>query len=175
MNERLPFSAVLKSQAVNRRDLLQRSVAGAAGLWLADSLDLVRGAEATPPAAESTSPAAAEAKKPLPVAKAEAVIQIWLWGGPSHLDTFDPKPEAGSDYSGPLVSPIQTSVPGMRICELLPQLAKLADKFSIIRTMTHGQFGHETAAYMTQTGRMPGGRLVYPTVGAVVTALQRRA
>jgi hypothetical protein len=94
-----------------------------------------------------------------------------MWGGPSHLDTFDPKPEAGNDYCGPLNNPVQTNVPGIRICDLLPGLAQLADKYSIIRSMTHGQFGHETAAYITQTGRMPGGRLVYPSVGAVVTAL----
>lgn len=101
--------------------------------------------------------------------KARSVIQIWLWGGPSHLDTFDPKPEAGNDYCGPFKNPIQTNVPGIRICELLPELAKQADKYSIIRSMTHGINAHETAAYMVQTGRPPGGRLVYPCVGAVVS------
>ena len=55
---------------------------------------------------------------------------------------------------------------------MLPELAKLADKYSIIRSMTHGVFGHETASYMVQTGRMAGGRLVYPAVGAVVTAFK---
>ncbi len=53
-----------------------------------------------------------------------------MWGGPSHLDTFDPKPEAGYDYCGPLKNPIETNVPGIRICELLPLLAKQADKYS---------------------------------------------
>jgi len=91
-----------------------------------------------------------------------------LWGGPAHLDTFDPKPEAGQDYCGPLRTPIATNADGVRIGELLPELAKQADKYSIIRSMTHGQFGHETAAYLVQTGRMPGDRLVYPSVGAVV-------
>lgn len=169
MHERLPFTALLGLPTVTRRQWLQHSVAGAGGLWLAHAMPLARGADSAPlPAGEvETRPPATK-----PTAKAEAVIQIWMWGGPSHLDTFDPKPEAGSDYTGPLVNPIPTNVPGMRICELLPQLAKLADKYSLIRTLTHGQFGHETAAYMTQTGRMPGGRLVYPTVGAVVTALK---
>lgn len=106
-----------------------------------------------------------------PEGKAKAVIQIWMWGGPSHTDTFDPKPEAGNDYTGPLKGTAQTNVPGMHIGELLPELAKLGDKFSIIRSMTHGQNGHETAAYLTQTGRMPG-RIVYPSVGAVVTAFK---
>jgi hypothetical protein len=50
-----------------------------------------------------------------PRAKAKSVIQIWMWGGPAHLDTFDPKPEAGNDYCGPLKTPIETNVPGIRI------------------------------------------------------------
>ncbi len=101
-------------------------------------------------------------------AKARSVIQIWMWGGPSHLDTFDPKPEAGSDYCGPLHD-IPTNVSGLRICELLPLLAQQADKYSIIRSMTHGVNAHETASYMVQTGRPSGGRDVYPSVGAVVS------
>ena len=90
-------------------------------------------------------------------AKAKSVIQIWMWGGPSHLDTFDPKPAAGYDYCGPLNKPIQTNVDGIVIGELLPLLAKQADKYSIIRSMTHGNNAHETAAYMVQTGRNPAG------------------
>jgi hypothetical protein len=101
--------------------------------------------------------------------KAKSVIQIWMWGGPSHLDTFDPKPEAGNDYCGPLNSPIETNVKGIRICELLPLLAKQADKYSLIRSMTHGVNAHETASYTVQTGRMSGGHDVYPSVGAVVS------
>jgi len=102
-------------------------------------------------------------------AKAKAVIQIWVWGGPCHIDTFDPKPEAGNDYCGPLDHPIETNVSGIRISELMPLLAKQADKYSIIRSMTHGQNGHETASYLVQTGRMPGSGLVFPAVGAVVS------
>ncbi|MCE5186930.1 MAG: DUF1501 domain-containing protein [Planctomycetaceae bacterium] len=101
-------------------------------------------------------------------ARAKAVIQIWMWGGPSHLDTFDPKPDAGQDYCGPLKNPISTNIDGIRICELLPRLAKLADKYSIIRSMTHGNNAHETAAYLVQTGHEPG-RLVYPSMGALVS------
>jgi hypothetical protein len=102
-------------------------------------------------------------------AKAKSVIQVWLWGGACHIDTFDPKPDAGSDYTGPLKSPIATNVDGIRIGELLPELAKHADKYSLIRSMTHGNNGHETAAYMVQTSREPGGREVYPCAGAVVS------
>jgi len=107
--------------------------------------------------------------------KAKAVIQIWMWGGPSHLDTFDPKPQAGSDFCGPLDKPIATNADGVRIGELLPLLAKQADKFSIIRSMTHGSNAHETAAYMVQTGRSPGDGLVYPGVGAVVSLFRGAA
>ncbi|MCO6455825.1 MAG: DUF1501 domain-containing protein [Pirellulaceae bacterium] len=106
-----------------------------------------------------------------PEAKAKAVIQIWLGGGPAHIDMFDPKPDAGSDYTGPLRGTCTTNVPGIQIGELLPELGKLADKYALIRSMTHGQNGHETAAYLTQTGRMPG-KIVYPAAGAVVTAFK---
>jgi hypothetical protein len=105
-------------------------------------------------------------------AKAKSVIQIWLAGGPPHLDSFDPKPDAGNDYCGPLNNPLATNVDGIRIGELLPLLAKQADKFSLIRSMTHGDNGHETAAYLTQTGRRPGDRLVFPCAGAVVSLFQ---
>jgi uncharacterized protein (DUF1501 family) len=105
-------------------------------------------------------------------ARARAVIQIWLWGGASHLDTFDPKPEAGSDYAGPLGA-IPTRVDGMRLCELMPKLAEQADKFSLIRGMTHGINAHETAAYVVQTGHPPG-LIQYPGVGAVVSRYKGR-
>jgi len=101
--------------------------------------------------------------------KAKSVIQIWMWGGPAHLDTFDPKPDAGSDYCGPFNSPIETNVSGIRISELLPLLAKQADKYSLVRSMTHGVNAHETASYTVQTGRVSGGRDVYPSIGAVVS------
>jgi hypothetical protein len=100
--------------------------------------------------------------------KAKSVIQIFLWGGPPHLDTFDPKPEAGEDYSGPLKTPVQTNVPGIKISELLPLMAKQADKYAILRSMTHGDDGHETAAYKMLSGTMPSADLVYPSIGSVV-------
>ena len=101
--------------------------------------------------------------------KAKSVIQIWMWGGPSHIDTFDPKPGIGSDYCGPFDKPIATNVDGIMIGQMLPLLAQQADKYAIIRSMTHGINAHETASYMVQTGHKPGGRIVYPSVGAVVS------
>lgn len=97
---------------------------------------------------------------------AKSVIEIWLWGGPSHLETFDPKPDAGDDYNGGFKA-IATNVSGMEISEFLPRLAKHAEKYSLIRSMTHGINGHETATYLMQTGRDPGGK-VYPGIGAVI-------
>ena len=139
---------------ISRREAIRRTLAGAAGLGLADSLAMRVWAATT------TSQA---------IGKVKSVIQIWMWGGLTHLDTFDPKPEAGNDYCGPLTKPIETNVSGIRISELLPLLAKQADKYSIIRSMTHGSNAHETATYMMQTGRKAGERLMYPCSGAVVS------
>lgn len=110
----------------------------------------------------------------IPAATARSVVQVWLWGGPAHLDTFDPKPEAGPDYCGPFTKPIETCVPGVRINELLPLLARQADKYSLVRGLTHGNNSHETAAYIVQTGRAAGGRDVFPGVGAVVSYFKGR-
>ncbi|MBI5801989.1 MAG: DUF1501 domain-containing protein [Verrucomicrobia bacterium] len=99
--------------------------------------------------------------------KIKSVIQIFLWGGMSHNDSWDPKPGTGYDYLGELDKVIPTNVSGIQIGRLFPKLAKLADKYSLIRSMTHGNNGHETAAYLMQTGHLPGGRLAYPGVGAV--------
>ncbi|GAB4143959.1 MAG: DUF1501 domain-containing protein [Planctomycetota bacterium] len=110
---------------------------------------------------------ASEARKKEP--RAKSVIQIWMWGGPCHIDTFDPKPNAGSDYTGPLSSPIKTNQTGISIGQLLPNLAKQADKYSLIRSMTHGVNGHETASYLVQTGHKSAGGIVFPCVGAVVS------
>lgn len=112
---------------------------------------------------------ASAASAAAPLARAQAVIEIWMWGGPSQLDTFDPKPEAGYDYCGPLSHPIPTNVPGVQIGELLPRLAQQADKYSLLRSMTHGIDAHETAAYVMQTGHQPGDGLVWPCLGAVVS------
>lgn len=142
--------ASLYGQPITRREAVRRTFLGATGLLLADNLII--------PARAAVRPATAK-----------AVIQIWMWGGPCHLDTFDPKPEAGYDYCGPLKTPIATNVPGIKIGELLPELAKQADKYSILRGMTHGVNGHETASYEVQTGRKPGDGQVYPGVGAIVS------
>jgi hypothetical protein len=136
---------------LTRRRFLQNSILGAAGLTLFSNWKAW---------GETTAP---------PPARAKAVIEVWLAGGPPHVDMFDPKPEAGYDYCGPTNHPIPTNAPGIdRISELMPLLAQQADKYSLIRSMTHGNFGHETAAYVMQTGHWAGDGRVWPCVGAVV-------
>jgi hypothetical protein len=137
--------------AITRRYVIRSGLLGAAGALLAPRAVI------------------AGLKPRATAARAKSVIQIWLWGGPSHLDTFDPKPAAGYDYCGQLDKPIPTNVDGIIIGELLPELAKRADKYSLIRSLTHSVNAHETAAYEVQTGRKPGDRLVYPGMGAVVS------
>ncbi len=135
---------------LSRRDMLKAGLAGATGMALGN-------------------PLRADAAKSKPRATAKSVIQIWMWGGPSHLDTFDPKPDAGYDYCGPLDKAIATNVDGIQIGGALPRLATQADKYSIIRSMTHGVNSHETASYLVQTGHTPDEADVFPSVGAVVS------
>lgn len=133
---------------INRREVLKTTAIAAAGWWLSDR---------------------AVAAPAIPSGRAKAVIQIWMWGGPCHIDTFDPKPNAGHDYCGELDKDIPTNVDGIRINANLPLLAKQADKFSIIRSMTHGNNAHETASYIVQTGRKAGDGQVWPCAGAIVS------
>ncbi len=145
----------ITSMPVTRREALKRGIAGTAGLFLADKFGL------------SALAAEANSAKPAIKAKAKSVIQVFLWGGMSHNDTWDPKPKSGYDYLGDFRGVIDTNIKGIQVSELFPLLAKQADKYSIIRSMTHRNNGHETAAYIMQTGHMPGERLAYPSVGAV--------
>ena len=138
---------------LTRRQALRRGFLGATGLLLSDRL--------------------AHAAPPVPLkAKAKSVIQVFLWGGMSHTDTWDPKMDAGYDYTGQFKDEIATSVSGIKMGSLFPQLAKQADKYSIIRSMTHRNNGHETAAYLMQTGHLPGERLAYPCIGAIFALLK---
>jgi hypothetical protein len=140
---------------ISRREAMRRGLEGAAGAMLASGLGAAALGDALP------------TSKPTVKAKAKSVIQIFLWGGMSHNDTWDPKPESGSEYMGDFSKVISTNVPGIQLGALFPELAKQADKFSLIRSMTHRNNGHETAAYLMQTGHAPGERLAYPSVGAV--------
>jgi acetyl esterase/lipase len=143
---------------LTRREALRRGFYGTAGALLADRFAPQAWAQAAP--------------APALKAKAKSVIQVFLWGGMSHSDTWDPKPDAGYDYTGQFKGVIPTNVSGVQVGDLFPKLAQQADKFSIVRSMTHRNNGHETAAYLMQTGHMPGERLAYPCIGAVFALLK---
>jgi uncharacterized protein (DUF1501 family) len=140
---------------ISRREALRRGLYGSAALTLGSRLGSNVYA-----ATEAAAPAVGQVK-------AKSVIQIFLWGGMSHNDTWDPKPESGYEYMGEFAKAIPTNVNGIQLGALFPEMAKQADKFSLIRSMTHRNNGHETAAYKMQTGHEPGERLSYPSIGAV--------
>src|SRR6266849_6363272 len=105
--------------------------------------------------------------------RARSVLVIWLWGGPSHLDTFDPKPRAPQDYRGPFAA-IQTRTPGVHFSELLPKLAERSHLFSLVRSNVNFSGDHLVAGSIGLTGadEGPGGHP--PNFGSIV-ARQRPA
>ncbi len=94
----------------------------------------------------------------------KAIIVLWLWGGPSHMETFDLKPDAPSEYRGEF-RPIRTNVPGLDISEYLPRLAKQADKLAIIRSLHHDSPGHVNSTHTMLTG-YPGDPVEAPPFAA---------
>src|SRR6476620_5291268 len=86
-------------------------------------------------------------------ASAKACILVYLWGGPPQQDTFDMKPEAPDGIRSQF-QPISTKVPGIQICDQLPQIAKVTDKLAIIRSYTHPSNQHEVGVYHTLTGKI---------------------
>jgi hypothetical protein len=165
---------------LSRREALRRGGLGVAGMIAAGGLSsraFAAPAEKTPEqkAAEEKAvrDAAAKAKAKDKKVQAKSVIQVFLWGGMSHNDTWDPKPGSGYDYMADFDKVIPTNVNGVQVGSLFPKLAQQADKYSLIRSMTHGNNGHETAAYLMQTGHLPGGRLAYPSVGAIFTFFKK--
>ena len=105
--------------------------------------------------------------------RAKSVILVYLDGGPAQTDTFDPKPEAGRNYCGNYKNVCKTNVEGVYIGEKLPLLAGMADKYSLVRSMTHGSNAHETGHYAMITGDSSGGAVVYPSFGAVISYMKR--
>ncbi len=114
---------------------------------------------------------------------AKSVVLLWLWGGPSQLDTFDPKPKAPLEFRGPF-STIPTKVAGVRFCELFPKLAGLNDKFAILRTLHTQSNDHGVAGTIGLTGNAAGGTGLdgkplagtpQPAMGAVVAKAMAKA
>jgi hypothetical protein len=101
----------------------------------------------------------------------KSVILLWLWGGPPHLDTVDPKPDAPSEYRGPYRA-IDTNVTGIQVTELLPKLARRADRYAIIRSLCHGTNDHGLAGAVCLTGRMPQGIQTSPHIGSIVNRIR---
>ena len=99
--------------------------------------------------------------------KAKAAIFVRLGGGPSHMDTFDLKPDAPDTHRGEF-KPIATNVAGMQISEHLPKLAKCADKFAILRGVSHTLAAHELGSLYMGTGNRPLPSLKFPSFGSVV-------
>ena len=128
---------------MRRRDFIQLGLGGMMGLGVADLLRLQAKTVATPSAAA----AAANAASGKPV----NCILIWLDGGPSHYETFDPKPDAPSEIRGQFQT-IPTAVPGTRFCEAVPELAKVADKFTVLRSLCHKDPNHGGGNHYLMTG-----------------------
>ena len=133
----------------SRRDFLRVGSLSAAGFTLSQYLQMAQAGEVNSQSAK-------------------AAIFIDLPGGPSHIDTFDPKPEASDETRGSFQA-IETNVSGIRISEHLPKLAKCADKFAILRGVSHTLAAHRLGAEYVNTGSKPLPSLEYPGYGAVVT------
>lgn len=135
---------------VTRRDALKVGVLGsAAGLTMSNFLRMTEAGEVSNKA------------------QSKAAIFIELPGGPSHMDTFDLKPNAPSEFRGKF-NPIKTNAPGVEICEHLPKLAKCADKFAIMRGVSHSLGAHPLGQQFIFTGNRPNPSLDYPGYGSVV-------
>src|SRR5689334_6708937 len=96
-------------------------------------------------------PDLARAAAPRPRGGARSCILVYLLGGPPQLDTWDLKPSAPAEVRGAF-RPIPTAVPGTHVCEHLPRLARLADRYCLVRSMTHGNGGHDGGMHVAMTG-----------------------
>ncbi len=147
----------LRCDGVDRREVLRVGGLSALGLGMA-SFFRIQQAQA---AAHKTCPVQATAK---------SCILIWLDGGPSHLETFDPKPAAPREIRGPLES-IPTAIPGIRLSECLPETAKRMNDVALIRSMTSTLGEHNFGTHYLQTGFKPTPSLEYPSFHSVGTSL----
>lgn len=151
-------------QGISRRAMLQAGACSALGLGLPHWFSgRASGAAVVP-------------------AQAKSVLLLWLWGGPSHHEMWDMKPNAPQAIRGPY-RPIATASPGMQISELLPLTARAADKFCIVRSMAHDQTDHNVGGTISLTGNVSGARAsgavpfpgrVRPSLGSLVSYLGRQ-
>ncbi len=122
---------------LDRRGLLRAAAAGVVGATLPKSISL---------AGDSTT------GKPVGFGKAKSVLIVMLSGGPSQLDTLDPKPDAPAEVRGEF-TPISTTIPGVQVCEHLPKLAQQTNRWAIVRTLAHREHNHLLATHVALTGR----------------------
>ncbi|MDA0835286.1 MAG: DUF1501 domain-containing protein [Planctomycetota bacterium] len=139
----IPSSLLESNASIRRRDFLRFGLGGFVGLSLPNLLRL-----------------RAVGNQSLPTKK-NSVIVIWAQGGASHIETYDPKPDAPAEYRGPYRS-IETRTPGLRFCELLPQHAAIADKFTVLRSHVHSGFCHDDGPQQIFTGHKFQGRRQKP-------------
>lgn len=99
--------------------------------------------------------------------KAERVIHIYLPGGFAHMDSFDPKPEAPVEYRG-ILDTVRTKIPGVHFSSHMQRTAQVADKITVVRSMTHTEVDHSRGEHSMFTGYRPSPALVYPSIGSVV-------
>lgn len=144
-----------RCDGASRRDVLRVGGLTALGLGLGDYFRLQ----------------SARAAAPAPAARAKSCILIWLDGGPSHLETFDPKPDAPIEVRGPLES-IATSTPGVRFGECLVQTARVTDRLAVVRSMTSPLGEHNFGTHYLMTGYKPSPALEYPMFGATIAQLR---
>jgi len=149
----LPAISSTRCDGVRRRDFLHLGLLASFGLSVADVLRWQARAAET-----------GNAPKP---ARAKSCILLWLDGGPSHLDTFDPKPDAPVEIRSPFKA-ISTALPGVALCEHLPLTAKVLDRVALIRSLTHELGNHDTGTRYLLTGHRPTPALEHPSLGSLV-------
>jgi Protein of unknown function (DUF1501) len=136
---------------ISRRNFLRVGALNLAGIGLSQFLQL------------QSRVLAAEGSQALKSAKAQSCILLWLEGGPSQVDTWDPKPGEST------FKPISTNVPGIQISELLPRVAKNMDKLSVIRSMHTEETNHTQAIHYAITGHRPNPAMRFPSIGSIIS------
>ncbi len=137
----------------SRRDFLTVGALGALGITLGDLLRLESRAQ------ESSG---------TPSGKAKRIIHVFLPGGIAHQETFDPKPLAPIEYRGSFGT-VDTKLPGVKFGEAFPKIANIADKITVIRSMSHGEAAHERGTHNMFTGYKPSPAIMYPSIGSVIS------
>ncbi|HJM63317.1 MAG: hypothetical protein CMN05_12370 [Roseibacillus sp.] len=162
------MSDLNKFDEVNRRSFMASAARGCLGVTIGGSA-----AELYAPSVHAADPA-----DPTPVpeggGKAKSVIYLFMAGGMTHLDTFDPKPEAPEKFRGPTET-IKTKADGLRLGHYMPKLAGQADKIALVRSLTSTQGAHGPGRYFMRTGYAPRASIVHPSNGAWITRLKKRA